>query len=356
MKTGLTIQQMAQELLRQSKAKQDYLVNTGSLSLSVTSDAPQLRVTENGLDKIAPLDIRQTAHRQLGTYLGIPQKYYELMRTDAPELLAYNANYWFSQKNELRTLRTMDGCARAFLSNRYRRIDNLDIAEIVLPVIQQMEDAYFESCQITDSRMYIKVVNKRLEAEVVPGDIVQSGVIISNSEVGLGSVNIQPLVYRLVCSNGMVVNDAQTRRTHIGRVNEADENFQLFSQETLAADDHAFAMKIKDTVMAAVDETRFTRVVGMMREATTVQMNTTDIPGVVRLASKDFNITEEESTGVLQRLIEGKDLTLYGLSNAVTRFSQDVDSYDRATALEGIGYNILSMPRQQWNRINQMAA
>ena len=32
-------------------------------------------------------------------------------------------------------------------------------------------------------------------------------------------------------------------------------------------------MKIKDTVMAAVDETRFTRVVGMMREATTVQMN-----------------------------------------------------------------------------------
>ena len=104
------------------------------------------------------------------------------------------------------------------------------------------------------------------------------------------------------------------------------------------------------------NKTRFTRVVGMMREATTVQMNTTDIPGVVRLASKDFNITEEESTGVLQRLIEGKDLTLYGLSNAVTRFSQDVDSYDRATALEGIGYNILSMPRQQWNRINQMAA
>ena len=64
MKTGLTIKEMAQELLRQSKAKQDYLVNTGSLSLSVASDVPQLRVTEEGTDKIAPLDIRQTAHRQ----------------------------------------------------------------------------------------------------------------------------------------------------------------------------------------------------------------------------------------------------------------------------------------------------
>lgn len=59
MKTGLTIQQMAQELLRQSKAKQDYLVNTGSLSLSVTTDAPQLRVTENGLDKVVEAEPNQ---------------------------------------------------------------------------------------------------------------------------------------------------------------------------------------------------------------------------------------------------------------------------------------------------------
>lgn len=204
MKTGLTIKEMAQELLRQSKAKQDYLVNTGSLSLSVASDVPQLRVTEEGTDKIAPLDIRQTAHRQLGTYLGIPQKYYELMRADAPELLAYNANYWFSQKNELRTLRTIDGCARAFLSNRYRRIDNLDIASVTLPVIGELPEARFVSTQITDDFMYIKVVNPRLQADVVPGDVVQAGVIISNSETGLGSVTIQPLIYRLVCSNGMV--------------------------------------------------------------------------------------------------------------------------------------------------------
>lgn len=272
MKTGLTIQQMAQELLRQSKAKQDYLVNTGSLSLSVTTDAPQLRVTENGLDKIAPLDIRQTAHRQLGTYLGIPQKYYELMRTDAPELLAYNANYWFSQKNELRTLRTMDGCARAFLSNRYRRIDNLDIASVTLPVIGELPEARFVSTQITDDFMYIKVVNPRLQADVVPGDVVQAGVIISNSETGLGSVTIQPLIYRLVCSNGMVINDAKTRRNHVGRAATSDEDFSIYSNETLLADDHAFVLKIKDTVRAAISEARFAQVVSRMRESMPIQI------------------------------------------------------------------------------------
>ena len=55
-------------------------------------------------------------------------------------------------------------------------------------------------------------------------------------------------------------------------------------------------------------------------------------------------------------MIEGNDLTLYGLSNAVTRHSQNVESYDRATALESIGYKILTMPSRQWSKINQMAA
>lgn len=46
-------------------------------------------------------------------------------------------------------------------------------------------------------------------------------------------------------------------------------------------------------------------------------------------------------------------MSLYGLANAITRFSQDVSSYDRATELEGIGYNVLTMPNATWNRINQ---
>lgn len=43
-------------------------------------------------------------------------------------------------------------------------------------------------------------------------------------------------------------------------------------------------------------------------------MDTHDVPAIVKLASKEFHITDSESTGVLQRLIESNDLTLYGLS------------------------------------------
>lgn len=357
MKTGLNIEQMAAEIMRRSKAKEDYIVSTKNLSFEPCGDQLLMRVVgDNGVDCIEPLDINQIAHRQIGTHLSIPAKYYDRMLETYPDLLAHNVNSWFQREPAQRMLRTLDGSARAFLSNRYRRIDNLEVAEAVLPIIGEMQDARFESCQITDSRMYLKVVNTRLEAEVVPGDIVQAGMIISNSETGQGAVCIQPLVYRLVCSNGMIVNDAKTRRNHVGRVNASDENFLLYSDKTLEADDHAFLLKIQDTVRAAVEEAKFSRVIDLMREATGVKLNTADVPGVVKLASREFGITDSESEGVLQHLIEGNDLTLYGLSNAVTRHSQDVDDYDRATDLESIGFNILTMPQQQWSRINQAAA
>ena len=86
------------------------------------------------------------------------------------------------------------------------------------------------------------------------------------------------------------------------------------------------------------------------------KLNTEDIPNLIQLTGKEFGITEDERGGVLQHLIEGKDLSLYGLSNAVTRYAQDVESYDRSTELEGVGYKILTMHPRIWKHINQAAA
>lgn len=354
MKQGLTIQQAAEEIKRQSKAKKDYLVNTGNLHMETCDGTPTLRLLDGGLDRVEPLDILPTAHRQLGDYLNIPRKYYDRMCQENLGLLAQNVNSWLHRVPEQRMIRTIDGRARAFLSNRYRRIDNIDIAEITLPIIQEIPDAIYESCNLSDDFMFIKVVNPRLTAEVVPGDIVQAGVVISNSETGQGAVCVQPLIYRLVCSNGMTVNEARTRRNHIGRVSNADENLLIYSQATLEADDKAFIMKVQDTVRAAVDEVRFARIVDTLRESSEKKLNTANIPSVVKLASSSFGLTEAENDGVFNHLIQEADYTLYGLANAVTRYSQDVESYDRASKLEEIGYQIVTMSPELFRRINQV--
>ncbi len=338
MKSGVSLQQMLTEVKRQSESKEDYLIAPNRLRMESYGKEMFLHLSDDsGTELIEPMTITGIAHRQIGTHLRIPAAYYDRMREERPDLLAYNANTWFKQESSQRMLRTLDGSARAYLSNRYRRIDNIDIAGVTLPILGGLPDIRFESCQITESRMYIKAVNPRLQAEVSPGDIVQAGVIISNSEVGLGSVSIQPLIYRLVCSNGMVVNEAAARRNHVGRVTDSGENFSVYSQATLDAEDKAFVMKIQDTVRAAVEEARFSQVVDKMREAKAAQMDTHDVPAVVKLASKEFHITDSESTGVLQRLIESNDLTLYGLSNAVTRHSQ--------TNPEGKDYSVATFKR-----------
>lgn len=56
---------------------------------------------------------------------------------------------------------------------------------------------------------------------------------------------------------------------------------------------------------------------------------------------------------MLLQLSASNDMTRYGLANAVARQSQEVESYDRASDLEAISYDVMTMDAAQWNRINQ---
>ena len=63
----------------------------------------------------------------------------------------------------------------------------------------------------------------------------------------------------------------------------------------------------------------------------------------------DGKLTQES---ILPHLIRGGDISQYGLVNAVTRASQDVECYDRATQLEYVGGDILSLSGNQWKDVS----
>lgn len=347
MKTGRTMRDFAIEIDRQNAAKRDFICNTLGLEAAVQTDG-NIALNMDMAAGSEQFPIQDMMHRQIATNLDIPMKYYNRMQALEPQLLTANINAWFRQKPVNRMIRTLDLNGRAYLSNSYRRIDNFEIAQSVLPIIGEMNGARIESCELTESRMYIKVVNEKLEAEVLPGDAVQAGIVISNSEVGAGAVSVTPLIYRLVCSNGMIVKSAGTKRNHIGRNIGGDENRELYSDEALIADDKALMLKLRDTVRAATDEAKFATVVNRMREAHGMKMETPNIKGAVELAAKDYGLTQEDGAGMLQHLMAGGDLSLYGLANSATRYSQDVECYDKATELETVGYEILAMHHKTW--------
>ena len=256
MKTGRNLQEVLVELNRQNKAKQDFI--SPAQGMRLREDGRTFEINHLTSNQQEVFGTTPLFHRQVASALGIPAKYYDLMQAQKPTLLAENVNAWFGDKTNSYMVRSMDygagQVARALLSERYRRIDNMEIASAVLPLFAGSDQYEVMSCEVTENRLYLKVVNHRLEMEVRKGDIVQAGVMISNSEVGLGAVSIQPLVYRLVCTNGMVVNDMGERRHHVGRQAKAvEDSFALYSDETMEAEDKAFLLKLRDTTMAAIE-------------------------------------------------------------------------------------------------------
>ena len=346
MKQGRSLLELGKELQRQRLNRQDFLADTRTLEMETTPYSSTLHLSLEG--NTYGFGIGELAHQQIATRLNIPWRYYAKMKSYAPDLLDQNVNRWFNQNSERRMIRVLEGKVRAFLSDRYRRLDNLELCAAVLPVIQEMPGSQVESCEVTPTHLYIKVVNRRVKAEVKVGDVVQAGFVVSNSEVGLGSLRVEPLVFRLVCKNGLICKDLAQKKYHVGRqVNASDDSaYELYSEATLAQDDRAFFMKVQDVVRAAVDEAKFMLTVEKMRESTQIPLKHDPVKSVELLADK-FQLTENERGDILRQLFMGADNSHYGLVNAVTAASKIAKSYERATDLERIGGEILSLPVPQ---------
>ena len=354
MKNGRSLVSLAQELERQLGSKKDLVVPSQLLRHATNDDGNTGLVIEE-ISGPASYGITSLARRQLAEKLKIPFAYFERMRQEQPTLLDRNVNTWLQSEDERRMIRTLDGRVRAVLSDRYRRLDNFDLAESVLPILQQLPEVKFESVELTETRMYLKVVTPRLKYEMAPGDVVQAGVVITNSEVGQGTLSVQPLIYRLVCRNGLIAWDRTLRKTHVGRTQGAqDEGIAVYQDDTLRADDKAFFLKVRDVVQAAVSETTFRQIAQKMQKTLHIPLVGDPVKTVEVLANR-YDLTDTERSGVLRHLITQGDLSGYGLVNAVTHYSQEVEDYDRATDFELLGGKLIELPSDEWKGLAQAA-
>ena len=147
---------------------------------------------------------------------------------------------------ELFDLAASEGRSFLYEHETYALLNNsgAETPPAVLPILKGLPELRFESVELTETRMYLKCVTPQLKFEMAPGDIVQAGIAISNSEVGQGTLSVQPLLFRLVCRNGLIVADRALRKTHVGRaLAQEDEGVTIYQDDTLQADDKAFFLK-----------------------------------------------------------------------------------------------------------------
>jgi hypothetical protein len=357
MKEGRNLTSLISELIRQADCKRDFLTPASRIGFASdeTSAAIELQL-EQGTERFT---LRETAHQQLAERLEIPKAYYDRMKDHAPGLFAENVRYWLQHSERQYLIRTLDSQARAVLSDRYRVLDNDDLANVALPVLT---DHGFEivSAEITERKFYLKAVTPKIQAEIKPGDVVQAGIVLSNSEIGQGTLKIEPLLFFLVCTNGLVMPEASMRRQHVGRyLGELEAAERYYRDETRQADDYAFWLKVRDVLRGTLQEPAFVGFLDKIRGAAE-QPIAADPFAVVEVTAKRHRLNDGEKNAVLRHFLGGHsgkpELTRYGLMQAITRASQDVADYDRASELEQLGGQIIELQPNQWRVIAEARA
>lgn len=361
MKTGMTLEDLARELTRQRDVKRDYVADTRRLE--VTKDAKAIQMAGKGT-----FPIRAYAHRQIADKLEIPVKFYDRLQAKHPDVLANTINALFDREPSQNMIRTLDGEVRAVVSNKFRALDNYDLAQAVLPTLLE-QGVEVHSADITETRLYIKAVHPTLRRELeVPEGLkmgvghnfftraIQAAITIRNSEVGDGSLAVETGVWERQCTNLATFNSS-FKRAHVGRkhTTELDEIAEVLSDETRRLQDAVVWSKLRDLTVAAFDGSTFERVVGELTKARADAI-TAPIADVVEVFGAREGLSETERKGFLDYLVKGGEFTRYGMQWAATRLSQDMKSYERASELERLGGRIIELPQTEWKEILKKAA
>ena len=340
MKTQLSLTELAQQIEARKARKEDFVADTRQLTMK-----PDATLAMGSRE----FKVNDHAHGQIADRLAIPTRYYDRMRSEQPALLASNVNTWFNEKPEPRMLRTIDGTARAFLSDKYSRLDDEHFAETVLPVVMDVPGAEVVSCAITDTKTHIKFVSRKMLRDVKAGDTIAFGIAFSNSEVGAGAIAAHLFTERLICTNGMISAEDVFRSTHVGAKHRGRDLTEILQLDTIQADGKATMLKLRDFARDLLSDRVMDEHIGKLQALAGVQVK--DPVKTIEKLGKAHGFGEGERNSVLEHLIRGGDLSLFGLAQAVTRTAEDLPDYNRSTDFERIGGKMLDLTPAEYREM-----
>ncbi len=332
-----TLPELAQRLERLRESTKDLVVDSRSIVAEPT-EQHGIRLHLPG-DANFPYTLTQHAKGQVAEKTGFPLRYWQACEeAGAPGLVAENLNYWFQHQTDRRLVRIADGRVRALLSDRFRALDNYDLAMTVADRALAHK-AQVLQCDLTDTHMAIKLTVPEYRAQVLAGDDVVPGILVTNSEVGAAAFRVEAFVWRLVCKNGLV-SERAFHQVHVGAKLELGE--VQWQNDTRAFVDGATWRQVRDIVDATFSGQ------GKFQELLTKLRGATEIPiakpiQVVDTVARNLSLTEEAKTNLLRYFaVEGD--TVYGLVNGLTRLAQYYEDPVQQIEMERFAGNMLAKP------------
>lgn len=262
------------------------------------------------------------ATSQLLARVGMPEKVLDRL----PAGLRFaTVNHLVQQyeQDKMMTFRTVAGgdrrTVRALVTERYTPLDDVDILPLVADVLGDT-DAQVQMADFDEDYTHLRIVFPRTQTEVKQGDIIQTGLSISNSETGMRAIRFEPFNYRLVCTNGMTRSESggSTAIRHIGN-----------------------AARLKDSVARAVADARgaAAQMQDMFKKALAHAVS--DPMKLINDHGAE-HLTQDQLKAVLAAYTVEPDPNLFGVINAFTRGAQTASNLETRYEMERVGARLLA--------------
>lgn len=305
------------------------------------------------------------AEEGLAAKLQIPLAYVRRMRADRPDLFDANVNGWLHgpglpldgphpgpdpRSFLVRCFKGDDGgpgVARAFLSQSYKVIDNLDILTAALEGVRESgAEIEVVGADLTERRMYVRIMAPAIQALAptllrsyrspftgatgADNPIVFAGFVLSNSETGCGAFTITPRLVVQVCSNGMTITKDALRSIHLG--SKMDEGVVRWTDDTQAKNLALVTAQARDAVATFLDTAYVERALASIEETAAKPLGAP--AEAIKIVSTRLRYTEQQAAGILDHFIRGGDTTAGGVLHAVTSYAQVIPDADEAAEFE----------------------
>lgn len=236
---------------------------------------------------------------QLCTRLGMPVRYMRKCFDTDTAIFDKNVNFWIKEAQDATWLmRTRDSLVRAFLSDRYAVLDNMEVVTGIVKIRQEAPDMNIKDFYMDENYFNLRCVFPEKLNMNGRKDPVFLGVNLLNSEVGLKRVTIEVCLWRQVCSNGLIIAESHEVLFNQRHLFVKHENLTV---NFLTALNKAYEVgkgylqKFRDTSDIIVDDEKITHLLTELPESFAEKVN--------------FSIEEP---------------TLFGLINAITSSAKEL--------------------------------
>jgi len=326
----MKLESLIRELERQKSLKWDKKLRSSEIEMGLDESLPFLHIQ----GKKAVL-ITKPCHDQIAEKLEIPLKYYHKMEEETPELLTENVNTWLRRNNKDVFLRGLDEAARAFLSDRYRVIDHLDVLMCALNELQA-HDAEIEDCFLSETEMNIKVKSQTLRDFVRhKDDLMIGGIFLSNSETGHKALRVEPRLFRVKCSNGLIIEEMVTREIHIGN---GDDAF-----------DEIIYLSLRRSIRELFN--KFGEIIQALRESSEIKVK--NAQKMISNVVEHYRLSEGQRDNILMAFGAEPEFDKYGIANALTLAAQKETTWERSVEMERIAGHLIALPVEEFKAMDE---